>query len=92
MVAPPDDLTSWRPDDGDYEEYVEICKFYEILGRISEPDYPLTKQMVAAIANNEASHRQWAHWCRRPRPLRDMLLQRYRAPRPAHRQRRWDRI
>ena len=80
----------WRAYDfrldgnGGYTEYMEEC-FYAEHHNISEPYYPVTWGLVQRIAENTASDRDWSHWCREPRPRRDMLLQRWQCPRRVNR-------
>jgi hypothetical protein len=84
MTAPPDDLTAWRPDDGPYDEAMEITEIGRHLIRsingMSDFGFKCSHLIEADAMSVGLSLEQW---CALPKPRRDMLLQRHRAPRKA---------
>ncbi len=76
MVTGPDDLTSWRPDDGSEEEAIEM----HVLIRESMAVFGKYRNELAIAVEKGMS---WVEYEALPRPRRDMLLQRRQVPQKA---------
>ncbi len=86
MATGPDDLTSWRPDDGSEEEAERVAadgkRFVEAVGAIVDLVRAGTEFMDAIDAAGAAGL-SMDQWRELPGPRRAMLVQRRRAPRKA---------
>ena len=86
MATGPDDLTSWRRDDGSEEAAERVAsagkRFVESIGAALSLGETCAKFMEASIAA-AANGLTMDQWRELPGPRRDMLVQRRRAPRKA---------
>ncbi|KKN63565.1 hypothetical protein LCGC14_0500130 [marine sediment metagenome] len=91
MATGPDDLTSWRPDDGSEEEAERVAadgkRFVESIEAVFSLGETCARFMEAwdAAAANGLTMEQWREL---PGPRRAMLVQRRRAGRRARQTRR----